>query len=162
MCSYPPGGAAAIKQIRAAGIDVPIAVSSTFDGTYWMRGLPNPDGIYATLNASAYDPPNRATARLYRRLEAAGVDTDVSSSLLAAYAAGQLIIDAIRETQSVDGNVLADALDSKAHNTILGQITYTKDNHYPSSTAWPVYAFSNGEPELVTKIKPRFIPEYGD
>ena len=25
MCSYPPGGAAAIKQIRAAGIDVPIA-----------------------------------------------------------------------------------------------------------------------------------------
>lgn len=162
MCSYPPGGAAAIKQIRAAGIDVPIAVSSTFDGTYWMKGLPSTDDIYATLNGSAYDPPNRVTAKLYRRLEAAGVDTDVSSALLAAYAAGQLIIEAIRETHSIDGNLLADALDSRPHNTILGQITYTRDNHYPNSTAWPIYTFSSGKPELVTKVKPRFIPEYGE
>lgn len=162
MCSYPPGGASAIKQIRAAGIDVPIAVSSTFDGTYWMKGIPSTDDIYATLNASAYDPPNQATANLYRRLEDAGVDTDVSSALLAAYAAGQLIIDAIKETHSTDGNVLADALEAKPHNTILGQITYTKDDHYPSGPAWPIYTFSSGEPELVTKVKPQFIPDYGE
>ncbi len=162
MCSYPPGGAAAIMQIRAAGIDVPIAVSSTFDGTYWMKGIPSTDDIYATLNASVYDPPNRATAKLYRRLEDAGVDTDVSSALLAAYAAGELIIAAIEETHSIDGNVLADALEAGPHDTILGPITYTKDNHYPSAVAWPIYTFSSGKPELIAKVKPQFIPEYGE
>ena len=89
MCSYPPGGAAAIKQIRAAGIDVPIAASSAFDGTFWLKGISNTDGIYTSLNGSAYDPANEATTKLFRKLERAGVDTDVSGVLLASYAAGQ-------------------------------------------------------------------------
>jgi branched-chain amino acid transport system substrate-binding protein len=161
MCSYPPGGAAAIKQIRAADIDVPIAVSSTFDGRYWMEGIPGTDNIYATLNGSAYDPPNRATAKLYNRLEDAGVDTDVSSALLASYAAGQLILRAIEEAGTVDGSALADALEAKPHSTILGQITYTKDNHYPNGSVWPIYGFSGGKPKLITKVRPQFIPKYG-
>jgi branched-chain amino acid transport system substrate-binding protein len=160
VCSYPPGGAAAIKQIRAAGIEVPIAVSSAFDGTFWLKGISNTEDIYATLNGSAYDPANEATARLFENLKGAGVDTDVSGVLLASYAAGQLILDAIEETDSVDGNALADALEAKPHKTIIGRISYTKGDHYPTRT-WPIYVYSNGKPKLVTEVRPRFIPEYG-
>ncbi len=161
MCSYPPGGAAAIKQILAAGVDVPILGGSAFDGTYWLKGIPDTGDIYVTSNGSAYDPPNPASAKLFKALQRAGVDTDVSGTLLASYAAGQLILDAIRETNSVDGNALADALEAKSHETIVGDITYTKDDHYPSGATWPVYVYSAGEPKLVTKVKPQFIPEYG-
>jgi branched-chain amino acid transport system substrate-binding protein len=161
MCSYPPGGAAAIKQIRAAGIDVPILGPSAFDGTFWLKGIPSTERIYVTSNGSAYDPPNEATAKLFKGLERAGVDTDVSSSLLGAYAGGQLILGAIEETGSVDGNVLADALEAKPHETIIGKLRYTKDNHRPSQTL-PIYVYSNGKPKLVTKVKPEFIPEYGE
>lgn len=160
LCSYPPGGAAAIKQIRARGIEVPIAVSSAFDGTFWLDGITNTDDIYSTINGSAYDPADEATAKLFGKLQRAGVDTDVSGVLLASYAAGQLIIDAIEETGSVEGDVLADALEAKPHKTILGPIKYTKDDHYPTRR-WPIYVYSNGEPELVTEVTPRFIPEYG-
>ncbi len=160
MCSYPPGGAAAIKQIRAAGIDVPIAASSAFDGTFWLKGISNTDGIYTSLNGSAYDPANEATTKLFRKLERAGVDTDVSGVLLASYAAGQLILDAIEETGSIDGDTLADALEAKPHKTIIGKITYSEDDHYPVRT-WPIYVYSNGKPELVREVRPRFIPEYG-
>lgn len=161
MCSYPPGGAAAIKQIRAAGIDVPILGPSAFDGVFWLKGIPNTESIYVTSNGSAYDPPNEATAKLFKSLERAGVDTDVSSSLLGAYAGGQLILDVIAETGSVDGNVLADALEAKPHETIIGKLRYTKDNHRPSRTS-QIYVYSNGKPKLVTKVKPQFIPEYGE
>lgn len=160
MCSYPPGGAAAIKQIRAAGIDVPILGQSAFDGTYWLKGIPDTGEIYVTSNGSAYDPPNRATAKLFAALKRAGVNTDVSGTLLASYAAGQLILDAIRETHSVDGNALADALEAKPHKTIVGTVRYSEDNHLPTRT-WPVYVYSNGKPKLVTEVKPRFVPEYG-
>ncbi len=160
MCSYPPGGAAAIKQIRAAGIDVPILGPSAFDGTFWLKGIPNTKDIYVTSNGSAYDPPNKATAKLFESLKRAGVDTDVSSSLLATYAAGQLMLDVIKETGSVDGNVLADALEAKAHKTIIGNFKYTEDDHHPTRT-WPIYVYSSGKPRLVTEVKPRFIPEYG-
>jgi branched-chain amino acid transport system substrate-binding protein len=162
MCSYPPGGAAAIKQIRAAGIDVPILGPASFDGIFWLKGIPNTENIYVTSNGSAYDPPNEAMAKLFESLQRAGVETDVSSALLAAYAAGQLMLGAIEETGSVDGNVLADALEAKPRATIMGRVSYTKADHFPTGTRWPVYVYSNGKPKLVTEAESRFIPEYGE
>jgi branched-chain amino acid transport system substrate-binding protein len=161
MASYPPGGAAAIKQIQAAGIDVPILGGSSFDGTFWVKGIPDPGKIYATSNGSAYDPPDRASARLFRILRRNGVNTDVSGTLLASYAAGQLIIDAIGETHSVSGNTLADALEAKPHQTIVGKEAFSREDHLATRT-WPVYVYANGEPRLVAKVKPQFIPRYGD
>jgi branched-chain amino acid transport system substrate-binding protein len=160
MASYPPGGASAIKQIQAAGIDVPILGGSSFDGTFWLKGIPDPGKIFATSNGSAYDPPDRASARLFKTLQRHGVNTDVSGTLLASYAAGQLIIDAIGETHSVNGTMLADALEAKPHRTIVGTVKFSKDDHLATRT-WPVYVYSNGRPKLVTEVKPRFIPEYG-
>lgn len=161
MCSYPPGGAAAIKQIQAAGIDVPILGPGAFDGTFWLKGIPNPERMYVISNGSAYDPPDEATAKLFETLERAGVETDVSSSLLAAYAAGQLMLDVVEETGSVDGDTLADALEAKPHETIIGRFSYSKDDHFPTGTR-RVYVYSSGKPKLVTEVKPRFIPEYGE
>jgi branched-chain amino acid transport system substrate-binding protein len=160
ICSYPPGGAAAIKQIRAAHIDVPIVGPAGFDGTFWTKGIPSTKDIYVSSNGSAYDPPNEETAKLFESLERAGVDTDISSALLASYAGGQLILDAIRETGSVEGNVLADALEAKPHRTVLGEVTYTEDDHHTART-WLIYDYSSGQPKLVARVKPHFIPEYG-
>jgi branched-chain amino acid transport system substrate-binding protein len=160
ICSYPPGGASAIKQIQAAGVDLPISASSAFDGTFWLKGIPNPDEIYMTSNGSAYDPPNEATAKLFESLEEEGVDTDVSGALLASYAAGQLMLNTVRETDSVEGDVLADSLEAKPHQTIIGKLSYTKDDHY-ATRSWPQYVFSNGKPKFITEVRPRFIPSYG-
>ena len=159
MCSYPPGGASAIKQIRAAGIDVPILGPSSFDGTFWLKGITNTADIYATSNGSAYDPPNAATGKLLRSFQRAGIDTDISTNLLASYAAGQLIVAAIRQTHSLDGNALATALEARPHPTIVGRVSYTAADHYPTRT-WPIYDFPNREQRLVTQVKPPFIPTY--
>jgi branched-chain amino acid transport system substrate-binding protein len=159
ISSYPPGGAAAIKQIRAAGIDLPITVPSAFDGTFWLKGVPDTSKIYATLNGSIYDPTNSETAKLFAKLKRAGVDTDVSGNLLASYAAGQLILDAIKETGSVDGERLADALEAKPHQTVMGKLSYTRANHLPSG-AWYIYEYADRKPKLVTKVKPAYVPEY--
>ncbi len=161
MCSYPPGGAAAVKQVRDAGVDLPIVATGSFDGTYWLKGISNTEDIYVALNGSSYDPPNEAAAKLFEKLEKAGAETDVSSVLLSAYAGGQLIVDAIEETGSIDGNALADALEARPHQTVLGKISYTKDFHYANGS-WPIYVYANGKPKLLTEVTPRFLPEYGD
>ena len=160
MCSYPPGGASAIKQIRSAGIEVPIIGPAGFDGVFWLKGIPSTKEVFATSNGSTYDPPNAETAKLFAKLKRAGINTDVSSSLLGAYAGGQLILDAIRETHSVNGNTLADALEAKPHHTVVGDLEYTKDDHHPVHT-WPIYSYTSGKPVLAAMIKPTFIPEYG-
>jgi branched-chain amino acid transport system substrate-binding protein len=161
MCSYPPGGASAIKQIRDAGIDVPIIGPGGFDGVFWLKGISNTSEIFATSNGSAYDPPNAETAALFKKLKQDGINTDVSSSLLGAYAGGQLVLDAIEETHSVNGATLADALEAKPHKTVVGRLSYTPTDHHPIRT-WPIYDYTTGQPKLAAKVKPPFIPEYGN
>ena len=160
MCSYPPGGAAAIKQIRDSGNDLPIVAAGAFDGTYWLKGISNTEDIYVGLIGSTYDPPNPKAAKLFETLEENGYDTDVSSVILSAYTGGQLIVDAIRETGTTEGNALADALEAKPHNTVIGKVKYTEDDHHPGGT-WSFYVFANRKPKLLEKITPSFIPEYG-
>jgi branched-chain amino acid transport system substrate-binding protein len=159
ISSYPPGGASAIKQIRAAGIDLPITAPSAFDGTFWLKGVPDTRNMYATLNGSAYDPTNTQTAKLFERLKRAGVNTDVSGNLLASYAAGQLILDAIRETGTTDGAKLATALEAKPHRTVMGALSYTRDDHLPSGS-WYVYEYPDRKPKLLKRVTPAYIPEY--
>jgi branched-chain amino acid transport system substrate-binding protein len=159
ISSYPPGGASAIKQIRAAGIDLPITTPSAFDGTFWLKGVPDTSNVYATLNGSAYDPTDAETARLFERLKRAGVDTDVSGNLLASYAAGQLILDAIREAGTTDGEKLAAALEEKSHATVMGSLGYTANDHLPSGP-WYVYEYPERKPKLLKQVKPAYVPEY--
>lgn len=159
ISSYPPGGASAIKQIRAAGIDLPITAPSAFDGTFWLKGVPDTSNVYATLNGSAYDPTDAQTAKLFERLKRAGVDTDVSGNLLASYAAGQLILNAIRETGSTDGEKLASALEGKSHATVMGPLGYTANDHLPSGP-WYVYEYPERKPKLLKQVKPAYVPEY--
>jgi branched-chain amino acid transport system substrate-binding protein len=159
ISSYPPGGASAIKQIRAAGIDLPITGPSAFDGTFWLKGVPDTSNVYATLNGSAYDPTDAETAKLFERLKRAGVDTDVSGNLLASYAAGQLILDAIRETGTTDGEKLADVLEEKSHATVMGPLGYTASDHLPSGP-WYVYEYPERKPKLLKQVKPAYVPEY--
>lgn len=159
ISSYPPGGASAIKQIRAAGIDLPITATSAFDGTFWLKGVPDTKDVYVTLNGSAYDPTSAQTAKLFERLRRAGVDTDVSGNLLASYAAGQLILGAIRETGTTDGAELATALEEKSHPTVMGPLSYSPDDHLPSGP-WYIYEYPEREPKLLKQVDPAYVPEY--
>lgn len=159
LSSYPPGGAAAIKQIRAAGIDLPITTPSAFDGTFWLKGVPDTKNVYATLNGSAYDPADAQTAKLFERLKRAGVNTDVSGNLLASYAAGELILDAIRETGTTDGAKLATALEARSHPTVMGPLSYTREDHLPSGP-WYIYEYPDREPKLLKRVEPAYVPDY--
>jgi len=159
ISSYPPGGAAAIKQIRAAGINLPITAPSAFDGTFWLKSVPDTKNMYVTDNGSAYDPTNAQTAKLFEKLKRAGVNTDVSGNLLASYAAGQLILDAIRETGTTDGAKLAAALEAKPHQTVMGPLGYTAKDHLPSGP-WYIYEYPERKPKLLKRVKPAYVPEY--
>jgi branched-chain amino acid transport system substrate-binding protein len=41
FCSYSPGGPSAIRQLRAAGIDLPIMTGVGLDGTFWHSSVPH-------------------------------------------------------------------------------------------------------------------------
>ncbi len=70
-CSYIPGGASAIKQIRAAGVNSPIGGGSSMTGVYWQESVPGLSGHFVPEQASIYgDDPRPAVQEFLKKYEA--------------------------------------------------------------------------------------------
>jgi branched-chain amino acid transport system substrate-binding protein len=52
LASLTPGGASAVRQIRAAGINLPIVAGEGMEGTFWQSAIPHLSNFYYTAFAS--------------------------------------------------------------------------------------------------------------
>ena len=59
MCSQPPGSPGWIRQIRAAGLNMPILLATATDGNYWLKAVPHLNDVFYPSMGSIYgDDPN--------------------------------------------------------------------------------------------------------
>ena len=71
LCSYIPGAVSAIRQMRAAGIDVPLVGGDSMDGHYWVEGVPGLSDHYAVTFGSMYgDDPRPEVNDFFERYRA--------------------------------------------------------------------------------------------
>ncbi|MGO4838645.1 ABC transporter substrate-binding protein, partial [Rhizobiaceae sp. 2RAB30] len=54
MCSITPGGASAIRQLRAAGVDAPILANTAMVDNYWLNAVPGLKDFYLAAFMSLY------------------------------------------------------------------------------------------------------------
>ena len=54
LCSFPPGGVSAMRQLRAAGVNQPLLGSESWDGDYWLEGVPNLSDFYFVTYGSVF------------------------------------------------------------------------------------------------------------
>lgn len=131
MSSYQPGFAKAIKQVRAAGIDVPIVGGSDLDGDYWKSAVPNLSNVFFTAYASIYgdDPNPKVNELVARYTKQAGKKPDVSA-FLTGYAVVQAIVEAIKETGgNTDGKALTAKMQAFTGKPFLLKTTFTPEYH---------------------------------
>lgn len=161
LCSFNPGGAAAVKQIRDAGVDLPIIGPASFDGDYWLKGIPNLSDFYHTSIGSMYgDDPNDAVNNFFAEYEEKIGDRAVSSFPLLGYAAVQAFAKAVEAAGTTDGDEVRTALESFTdEQLILGPTTYTEDCHAAIGRPQPVMEIQNGETSLVEYVEPEKVPK---
>jgi branched-chain amino acid transport system substrate-binding protein len=162
-CSYPPGGAAAVKQIRAAGVDVPIIAPSAFDGTYWLKGIPSLSEFYNVANGSIYgdDPSPVRQAFFAKYTQKTGAAPLSSVYPIMGYAAIQTIAKALELTHGDSGGAaLAKALETlKDQPLISGLTTYTATCHIPVGRPLEMIQIQHGKASAVEQVKPTAIPK---
>lgn len=154
--SYAPGGASAIRQIRAAGINTPIMGTIGLDGTYWTSAVPNLNDYCGTGTISlAGDNPKKEVNSLLTRYEKATGEPLASSLGAAGYADAEIIADAIEKAGSTEGEALAEALDEFDEvPTLLGPISYTPELHIQTKQPMAVSCYTNGKPKLAEYVSP--------
>jgi branched-chain amino acid transport system substrate-binding protein len=155
FCSYLPGGSAAIRQIRAAGIDVPILASSTFDGTYWLGAVPDLTNFYVPVQASVYgDDPRPEVAALIERYKQKFKDGPVTEFAFPIYAFLELWARAVERAGTIDTDKVVAVLNSfHDEPSILGPRSFTDKLHIQVRSPFLIVSIANRNGKVVDSTR---------
>ncbi len=161
MCSYPPGGATAIRQIRAAGIDLPIVTSDAFDGEFWLEGVPNASDIYHTAAGSLFgDDPDSEINDFFKAYKAETGEVAPSGFGLYGAVSVEMLVKAVKETGGTDGKELSEAIERfKGEDFILGATTYTDLCHSPVGRELRMIEIQGGKSSFIEVVEPKKLPK---
>jgi branched-chain amino acid transport system substrate-binding protein len=164
MGSYAPGGASATKQIRAAGINLPIIGGAGFDGTFWLGAVPNLRNFYVVAGGvTTGGDPNKRRAAVYAAYKAKLHQVaPLGEQTLNGYSAVYAFKKVIEETKSLDGPTLIAALEKFKNQPLpIGNITWTSKCHISKLRSMPIVTFVGNKEKFVAEAapKPSILPK---
>jgi len=161
MCSLPPGGASAIRQIRAAGISLPILSTVGMTGDHWLEAAPNLSDFWNPTPMSVHgdDPrgPVQDFARKYK--------DKYGERVPQAYAIfGYLVIEqwalAATRAKSVGAKAVVAELEKFSKEPlILGPTSYSARLHIQTQRPLLVEAVAGGKRQAVKLWTNEFVPD---
>lgn len=156
LCSYPPGGASAVRQIRTEGVDLPIFGGAAYDGTFWLEAIPDLSDFYhPAMVGTALDDPNPAVNDFLEAVDPAG------GAIYSLF--GYTIIETIKlgaeRAGATDGAQLAAGIETFDEEPLLvGPTTYTPDCHIPVGRNMAIMSIQGGSPAFIEYVTPTEIP----
>jgi len=156
LCSYPPGGASAVRQLRAGGVNLPILGGGAFDGTFWLKSTPNLSNFYyPVMVSSAGDDPSPKVNAFIKSVKApAG-----TVYALFGYEIVETIAKGIAKAGTADGPALAKAIESFRNVPLLvGPTSYGTNCHQPVGRRMAMMQIQNGKPHFLFNTKPKKVP----
>lgn len=159
LCSYAPGGAVAIKQLRDAGVDSLIATGGGMDGDFWFKdAMPELSNVAFPASASVWgnDPEERVN-EFVEEFIAADAQPQHAFGLY-AYAAVQALALAMERAGSTEGEVVAAELDSFKAEDLLIPVTFTPELHIDTQRPSRIIEIVGGSHELAGEWSLESVP----
>ena len=130
ICSFTPGGASAVRQLRAAGIEQPILSDTAMSDNYWLNAVPGLKGFYVPALMSLYgDDPRPQMNAFLKKYKARYGALPVSSYSVLGYSLIEEWAYAVKKAKTTDS-----ARGSRRHEHVQGPTFYrwTDDLHEPA------------------------------
>jgi branched-chain amino acid transport system substrate-binding protein len=159
LCSYQPGGAKALRQIRAAGIDVPMVSGEDWDGTFWQKAVPNVSNVYFVTYGSIFgDDPDPKVNAIFAQLKKQRHPAPTSHALT-GYDVIRAWAIAVRKAKSFDTDKVRAALESFRNvKLITGPTTFTKRDHIQFYRSMRLFEIQRGKDKFVTQYRATKVP----
>jgi branched-chain amino acid transport system substrate-binding protein len=151
ICTYNPGGASAIRQIRAAGVNTPIGLGSSGTGSYWLDCCPNLTDVYITEQGSIYgDDPNPKVEEFNKKYEAKFGSRPESQYVYPGYVAIEVWSKAVERAGTTDADaVVAELEKMRDEPTLFGPRTFTNELHHQNKARMLLIGINGGKPGVV-------------
>jgi branched-chain amino acid transport system substrate-binding protein len=155
LCSYPPGGAVAVQQIRQQGVNGPIIGNDAFDGDYWYKQtIPNLSNFYYNESSSIFgnDPDPKVNAFWKKYAKLSGSPPQVSFGAF-GYTAVQALALAIKRAGTTKGTAVAAQLNKFKNAPTLLPTTFTPKLHIDTHRAGRIMEIQNGKHTVAALAK---------
>ncbi|ORA39241.1 ABC transporter substrate-binding protein [Mycobacterium aquaticum] len=154
LMSFPPGGASALRQLRAAGINVPVLASNSFDGDYWKSAVANVSDVYYTNYSSlSGDDPDSARTAVIERFKQITGGYPSNTNVVTGYSVIQAFKIAAERCTCRSGPGLVTAFESfKNEPLLVGPTTFTDTLHVDPVRPLLVMQIDGGRSRFVTEI----------
>ncbi|MDA5093720.1 ABC transporter substrate-binding protein [Aliiroseovarius sp. KMU-50] len=151
LCSYIPGAAAAVRQLRAAGITSLILNGSAVDGSYWLDAVPDLSGFVLPVQGSIYGDDPRAEVESFNQAYEATTGARPASQY--AYP-GYILIDlwakAVERAGSVEGAAVTAELEKmQGEATAFGPRSFSDMLHHQNSAKMQIIEIADAKPGVV-------------
>jgi branched-chain amino acid transport system substrate-binding protein len=161
ICSVPPAGTSAMKEIRASGIALPLMLDDAYDGSYWLDGFPKESQIYTTGTGVPGDDPDETRTAVFDAYKTAtGKVVPQTTSVLLGDTVVTALAKAIETAGSTKTADVKAALDGfSAVPLALGATTFTSECHISPRTLNIIH-IKDGKQSFVEAIDPKSVPNY--
>ncbi|MEZ5101721.1 MAG: ABC transporter substrate-binding protein [Thermoleophilia bacterium] len=159
VCSYLPGAAAAIKQIRDV-TDIPVLTGIGQDGTFWLEGIPGASGIYISTLGSILGDDSEPQVNDFMAAYQAGTGEPAPHSLsILGYQMVKMLAHGFEGAGTTEGDKVAAVLDTVTDLDIAGtKFTYTPTCH-KTPRPMTVMQIQDGTLSFAAKPEPASIPD---
>ena len=153
LCSYIPGAASAVRQIRAAGINSLILNGSAVDGSYWLGATPDLSGFVVPVQGSIYGDDPRADVEAFNvAYEKATGARPASSYAYPGYVLIDLWAKAVERAGTVDGSEVTAELEQMTDEpTAFGPRSFSSELHHQNAAEMQIIEITNAKPAVVSK-----------
>jgi branched-chain amino acid transport system substrate-binding protein len=153
LCSYVPGAASAIRQIRAAGINAPIMGGDSMDGDFWIQSVPGLSEHYAVTFGSKWGDDPRPEINDFFKAYRAKYGEPESSFPLNGYSMVQAIKIAAEKAGSLDTEAVLAELNKFTKQPLLwGATTFTPEIHIDLVHPMTIVQIQNGKGSFADQI----------
>ncbi|GGO36080.1 branched-chain amino acid ABC transporter substrate-binding protein [Gemmobacter aquaticus] len=151
LCSVMPGAAAAVRQLRAAGITSLILNGSAVDGSYWLEATPDLSGFVVPVQGSIYGDDPRAEVEMFNKAyEAKTGGRPASQYAYPGYVLIDLWAKAVERAGTVDGAAVTAELEKMQDEpTAFGPRSFSSELHHQNTALMQIIEITGGKPARV-------------
>ena len=157
LCSIPPNGSGALRQLGAAGVKVPVLSGGGMDGTYWVSAVPHISNFFITTQVSVFgNDSNPAVNQFVKAYTKATGKPPATAYAAVGYSAAQALVAALHGTGgNPDGTAVQGMLDKfNKQPLLIGPTSFSPTDHIPVDRPMVVIRYSNGKPQYLSRQAP--------
>jgi branched-chain amino acid transport system substrate-binding protein len=160
LCSYVPGAASALRQIRASGVDSLVVSGVAMDGHYWLEAVPNLSNFCAAAFSSIYGDAGDDVKAFFKKLEAKEGEPTATSLPIAGYVLMDLWAKAVEQAGTVDSAAVTAAMEKYTDQpTLMGPRSFTDQLHIQDKAEYAMICTDEGKTRMVDKVVAGPIPK---